>query len=81
MSYEENKTEQGSMECEPHIIGGATWKEFDNDECPECGDCLEIETRCELINIGNDGDLVRCVTCGWIGQLTVDEDGNSYIHD
>ena len=46
------------------------WKPIKwSDECPECGDGVEVFTDCPDDNKACDGDEARCVGCkikGWV---------------
>ena len=49
------------------------WKPLDWDECPECGDQIEVFTDAAEGH-ACDGDAVRCCVCHWPGGTSVDED-------
>ena len=44
------------------------------DECPNCGDGVEVFTDCKYDNQAYDGDEARCVDCGKKGWVSADED-------
>jgi hypothetical protein len=47
-----------------------------SDQCPNCGDAVEICTDAEQDNIfpvAYDGDAAKCVSCKWEGGVMVDE--------
>ncbi len=55
------------------------WRPLGWDMCPECGDDgLEARTRCAE-GLVQDGDAVRCPTCGATGRAVVGEDGRAWI--
>ena len=49
-----------------------SWAAWDGDQCPRCGD--DVEVRSDRRGIA-DGDAARCCRCGWSGAVLVDEDG------
>ena len=51
-----------------------TWRPFDWDECPECGEGIEIKTDCTAPGQAYDGDAVRCSECGYQGIVVVTDD-------
>ncbi len=56
------------------------WKSWP-DDCPECGNDMEIETAASEEGQCFDGDNVRCIDkeCGFKSILTVYEDGTCEI--
>ena len=59
-----------------------TWKITDVDEeCPECGNCLEIYTDQDE-GCGDD-EQVRCVDvdCQYEGMIYVTEDGDTLLSE
>lgn len=56
------------------------WKYLDLDECPKCGNSLQVYTD------GNHGlvyddDEVRCVECPFRSGICVEEDGRVWVQD
>ena len=49
------------------------------DNCPECGNDIEIETDATEEGCCFDGDAVRCVGCSFKSMMTVYEDGTCEI--
>jgi len=58
------------------------WQTLDWDECPICGDSVEVKTSSGNDN-AHDGDEVRCLACRFPGQLSVCEGEWPYVdwHD
>ena len=56
------------------------WKDWP-DDCPECGDALEIETDALEEGECYDGDAVKCIACGFKSGMSVYEDGTCAIQD
>ena len=58
------------------------WKPLEWDDCPTCGDGMEVLTDSVKDGSAYDGDEVRCTGCGWPGNVRVEED-DSWIswHD
>jgi len=59
------------------------WVLVDFDECPECGDDVEILTDCEEKGFFYDGDEARCCACHYPAQFSCDSETPGYIswHD
>lgn len=54
------------------------WIDWKNDDCPNCGDGIEVCTDAEQDNIfpqAYDGDLAKCNSCKWEGNVVCDERG------
>ncbi len=57
------------------------WKLFLLEDCPECGDHLEVLSEFPESNDTDDevacrdGDDIRCQNCDYESYISVDEDG------
>ena len=49
------------------------WKPIGWFECPECSGELEVFTEAEGDYFFDD-DPVRCMNCGWVGEIIVDDE-------
>lgn len=52
-----------------------TWKHFD-DECPNCGDSVEVYSSAKDEYVYED-DLVQCVSCGLEGSIVIGDEGSA----
>ena len=64
------------------------WKIFHGDNCPNCGDALEVFSECPeeedtvFETLVYDGEPVRCMAeCGFESCTEVTEDGNAYVQE
>jgi DNA-directed RNA polymerase subunit RPC12/RpoP len=57
------------------------WKTLIVEDCPECGDELEVFTEASHDESLTDGDDVRCVVCGFRSYLFVDEHSIYVVDD
>jgi hypothetical protein len=55
-----------------------TWKYLPNEECPACGDDVQIYTE-ELRGMMADGNKIRCSRCDATGRASVDADSACVI--
>jgi len=55
------------------------WKYFEYEQCPECGNDLEVFNNTPDGWI-TDGDEIRCVECDFKSGVSVDED-EIWVHD
>ncbi len=53
-------------------------RHIDFDCCPECGDDIEADTDAPE-GMFTDGDVVRCVSCGCVGQISCDPETDAYV--
>jgi hypothetical protein len=54
------------------------WIDWKNEDCPNCGNGVEVCTDAQqedIFPVAYDGDAAQCNSCGWEGNLIVDEDG------
>lgn len=49
------------------------------DECPVCGEEVEVYTDCKEFNTAYDGDLARCKECHHKGWVSVYDDDAACI--
>ena len=61
------------------------WLYLSWEECPECGNDIEVFTKSEEFDFAYDDEMVRCVDplCGRYvdtGQIIVDGEDNAYIN-
>ena len=57
------------------------WYKLDFDQCPDCGDDLEVLQNNDPEYYGYlDGSEVRCVNCDAKLYMTVDEDEACYVN-
>lgn len=57
------------------------WKKIDwGDECPECGDGVEVFTDCTLENQACDGDEARCTGCKTRGWVAVGDENDARVN-
>ena len=64
------------------------WKVFMGEDCPNCGDNLEVLSEClEKDDTDSeqwfvDGEDVKCCAdCGFISSLSVSDDGCAWVQD
>ena len=64
------------------------WKIFQGDNCPNCGDAVEVlseiaeEDDSQFETSVYDGEEVRCIgRCGFLSGIEVTEEGNAYIQE
>lgn len=53
------------------------WIDWKNDDCPNCGGCVEVYTDAKQDNLfpsAYDGDPAKCLECKWEGCVEVDAD-------
>jgi len=55
------------------------WKPIYFEQCPQCGNDLEVFTDADTGEC-YDGDSVRCVECGFVSGMSV-EDGSAWVQD
>ena len=56
------------------------WKPIEwNDECPECGEDVEVLTDSYTENMAYDGDEARCTECHTKGTVTCADIDEAYI--
>jgi len=72
--------EDFGMECSPGIrikdilaMEQNNWKHFKHEQCPECGDDLEVYNELSDGYI-YDGDDTRCVGCSFRTTISVDQE-------
>ena len=59
----------------------AEWKDIDWDDCPRCGDSVQVLTTADE-GYCYDGDHVRCMGCGFRSGMSVDvEGGSAWVQD
>lgn len=64
------------------------WKLFPSDNCPNCGDAVEVLSEAPedadtdfQVNVF-DGEEVRCAAlCGFESCISVSEDGAAYVQE
>ena len=54
------------------------WQLMKFDDCPHCGDSLEVLTDNDKPDWYYDGDDVRCTNCDFKSCISVDED-HAYV--
>lgn len=56
-----------------------SWKEFKGEDCPACGDGVEVLTDSDKQDYFYDSDESRCTGCGLKGWVTAD-DGAAWLN-
>jgi len=57
------------------------WRLWPGDNCPKCGDEVEIFTASDEDGLGYDGDTARCVECKYDkGYLSVEALDSCFIN-
>jgi hypothetical protein len=64
------------------------WKILTLENCPNCGDELEVfsasleKNDTNFVQCLSDGEAVRCISqCGFKSALSVDDDGEAWVQE
>ena len=70
------------------LIMEKKWKVFPGDNCPNCGDAIEVLSECaeekdtDFETFAFDGEDVKCMAnCGFESSIVVTEEGSAYVQE